>query len=263
MLAANITTTVAVVFAVIFIGGWLVYAGINMRQSRREAGSEIELAANRKPYYDDETLEGPKLERTQFLGVLLLAVLISLVGFTAMAQQVGRWVARRWAIDLQGPYRAALVGVCVVLLPLLLARAFGLAGFAWLAVPLGIVGFAMEYAAWTVGLGATALLRFQPAAPASFAAAVSPVAGPVAEPAASSHPPTPGAAPSDDGAGRARCHARPVCVRGVRFDVRAPGRGHARHVVLLGALAVLDSGLAGLDPGTRALLPDQHPGDRQ
>ena len=75
MLAANITTTVAVVFAVIFIGGWLVYAGINMRQSRREAGSEIELAANRKPYYDDEILEGKKIERTQLLGLAFLAVI--------------------------------------------------------------------------------------------------------------------------------------------------------------------------------------------
>jgi len=75
MLAAEITTTVAVVFAVIFIGGWLVYAGLNLRNSKREVGSEVELAANRKPYYDDETLEGPKLERTQILGVLLLAVL--------------------------------------------------------------------------------------------------------------------------------------------------------------------------------------------
>ncbi|MEY4371805.1 MAG: hypothetical protein RL219_574 [Actinomycetota bacterium] len=75
MIAANITTTVAVVFAVIFIGGWLVYGFFNFRSSRKELGSEIELAANRKQYYDDETLEGPKLERTQVLGVLLLAVL--------------------------------------------------------------------------------------------------------------------------------------------------------------------------------------------
>lgn len=75
MIATSITTTVAVVFAVFFIGGWLVYGGLNLRQSRRETGAEIELAANRKPYYDDETLEGPKLERTQLLGVLLLAVI--------------------------------------------------------------------------------------------------------------------------------------------------------------------------------------------
>ncbi len=38
----------------------------------------IELAPNRKQYYDDETLEGPRLERLQLWGVLLL--LVSVVG---------------------------------------------------------------------------------------------------------------------------------------------------------------------------------------
>ena len=42
--------------------------------ARPELGSEIELAPNRKPYYDDETLEGTRLERVQLIGVLLLVV---------------------------------------------------------------------------------------------------------------------------------------------------------------------------------------------
>jgi mono/diheme cytochrome c family protein len=75
LIATNITTTVAVIIAIVFIGGWLVYGALNLRAGRKEVGSEIELAANRKQYYDDEYLEGPKLERTQLLGVLLLAVL--------------------------------------------------------------------------------------------------------------------------------------------------------------------------------------------
>jgi mono/diheme cytochrome c family protein len=33
------------------------------------------LAANRKPYYDDEQLEGPRLERVQLLGLLFLVVI--------------------------------------------------------------------------------------------------------------------------------------------------------------------------------------------
>ncbi|MGW8175745.1 MAG: class I tRNA ligase family protein [Stenotrophomonas sp.] len=37
-------------------------------------------------------------------------------------------------------------------------------------------------------------------------------------------------------------------------------RGRARHLVLLGPLAVLDARLAGEDRGTGALLPDQRPG---
>ena len=44
--------------------------------ARKEVGSEIELAANRKPYYDDEMLEGKRLERVQLMGVLLLVVLV-------------------------------------------------------------------------------------------------------------------------------------------------------------------------------------------
>jgi hypothetical protein len=64
-----------VIFAIITLG-WVVYFFANRRSARAELGSEVELAPNRKPYYDDETLEGPRLERVQLLGVLLLAVLV-------------------------------------------------------------------------------------------------------------------------------------------------------------------------------------------
>ena len=49
---------------------WLAYVFVNMRRAQAEVGSEIELAPNRKPYYDDEQLEGPQLERVQLLGLL-------------------------------------------------------------------------------------------------------------------------------------------------------------------------------------------------
>jgi mono/diheme cytochrome c family protein len=55
------------------IGG--VYAFINIRQAKPEIGSEIELAPNRKPYYDDEELEGRKLDRTLSFGLLGLFVI--------------------------------------------------------------------------------------------------------------------------------------------------------------------------------------------
>jgi mono/diheme cytochrome c family protein len=48
----------------------------NARAARKELGSELELAANRKPYFDDEELEGRRLELVQFLGVLLLIVIV-------------------------------------------------------------------------------------------------------------------------------------------------------------------------------------------
>ncbi len=74
MITALATTAFAwVIFGVLFVG-WILYAIFNVRGGKREVGSEIELAANRKKYYDDETLEGPKLERTQLLAVLFLVV---------------------------------------------------------------------------------------------------------------------------------------------------------------------------------------------
>ena len=70
------TTAIAWIIAVIIVLGWVVYALFNARGARPELGSEIELAPNRKPYYDDEELEGRRLELVQFIGVLLLAVTV-------------------------------------------------------------------------------------------------------------------------------------------------------------------------------------------
>jgi mono/diheme cytochrome c family protein len=70
------TTTIAVLGLSVIIIGWVVYGIFNVVGGRKEVGSEIELAPNRKPYYDDETLEGPRLERVQFYGVLLLLVIV-------------------------------------------------------------------------------------------------------------------------------------------------------------------------------------------
>lgn len=70
------TTSIAWLIAAAITLGWIVYAFLNMRSARSELGSEIELAANRKPYYDDEELEGGRLERLQVLGVLMLAITV-------------------------------------------------------------------------------------------------------------------------------------------------------------------------------------------
>lgn len=53
----------------------VVYVFITIRQSKPEVGSEIELAPNRKPYYDDEELEGRKLDRTLSFGLLGLFII--------------------------------------------------------------------------------------------------------------------------------------------------------------------------------------------
>ena len=75
-MVALTTTTIAVIGLSVILLGWVVYGIFNVVGGRKEVGSELELAANRKPYYDDETLEGPRLERVQFYGVLLLLVIV-------------------------------------------------------------------------------------------------------------------------------------------------------------------------------------------
>ncbi|MBA3288235.1 MAG: c-type cytochrome [Acidimicrobiia bacterium] len=75
MLALS-TTAIAWVLVLVIVVGWIVYAVLNIGSARREVGSEIELAANRRPYYDDEQLEGRRLELVQLLGVLLLVVVV-------------------------------------------------------------------------------------------------------------------------------------------------------------------------------------------
>ena len=75
MLALNTTAVAWVIFVVVLVG-WITYYFLNSASARKELGSEIEMAPNRKPYYDDEVLEGRRLERVQLLGVLVLATMV-------------------------------------------------------------------------------------------------------------------------------------------------------------------------------------------
>jgi mono/diheme cytochrome c family protein len=75
MVALNTTVIAWVIFAVILVG-WIVYFFLNKASARRELGSEAEMAPNRRTYYDDDVLEGRRLERMQILGVLLLLTLV-------------------------------------------------------------------------------------------------------------------------------------------------------------------------------------------
>ncbi len=74
-MVALTTTSIAVLAFVIILIAFIVYAIFNVVGGRAEVGSELELAANRKQYLDDEELEGPRLERMQLFGVLLLVVI--------------------------------------------------------------------------------------------------------------------------------------------------------------------------------------------
>ncbi len=74
MIAAT-SKSIAWLILLASLGGWVLYAIFNVRKGREEIGAEQTLAANRKEYYDDETLEGSRLERVQVLGLLFLAII--------------------------------------------------------------------------------------------------------------------------------------------------------------------------------------------
>jgi mono/diheme cytochrome c family protein/cbb3-type cytochrome oxidase subunit 3 len=65
-----------VIFTIVIVGG-IFFAWSQLRKGRAEVGSEIELAPNRKPYLDDEELEGPKLNLALWsaLGLLVIVAL--------------------------------------------------------------------------------------------------------------------------------------------------------------------------------------------
>ena len=73
---ATVYRTIGLTLFAVVLLAMVVYAFVNVLFSgKSELGAELELAANRKPYYDDETLEGPKLDRALTVALLLLFVL--------------------------------------------------------------------------------------------------------------------------------------------------------------------------------------------
>ena len=80
MIVAAATTQRAigwVIFGLVLLG-FVIYILINIRAGKPEVGSEVELAANRKPYLPDDELETKKLDRS-----LLFALgMVSLIAVT-------------------------------------------------------------------------------------------------------------------------------------------------------------------------------------
>ncbi len=75
ILAASTQRTFGVVILVIGLGGVVAYWLFNWVWGRQDVGSEIELAANRKPYLDDAELETSRLDQSLTLGLATLAVI--------------------------------------------------------------------------------------------------------------------------------------------------------------------------------------------
>lgn len=92
------------------------------------------------------------------LAVVTMA-LTMLIGFTSLAQRVGQAIGRRagWAVD--GAVWAAVFGLGVIVMATVLARLVGMAPEPARVLTLVLLGLgtAVEYVAWTVGLGAAVM----------------------------------------------------------------------------------------------------------
>ena len=76
LLAASTEQKLGMATVVVLMAGWAIYVISHLR--RREApepGAEIELAPNRKPYLDDDSLEGWRLTRSQMGAFAMLVVI--------------------------------------------------------------------------------------------------------------------------------------------------------------------------------------------
>ena len=77
LLAVTTQQAVAYVIAALVVVGAILWVVANVKRARPEIGSEIELAANRKPYFDDEEMEGKRLDgvlRWALLSLTIIAV---------------------------------------------------------------------------------------------------------------------------------------------------------------------------------------------
>src|SRR5918996_2529584 len=74
VLAASTVTVVGAAIVSLIAVGFVVYVIANIRAGRPEAGSEMELAPNRKPYADDDQLETTVLNRTLRWALVLLVI---------------------------------------------------------------------------------------------------------------------------------------------------------------------------------------------
>src|SRR5688572_19091126 len=85
-----------------------------------------------------------------------------LIGFTAVARVLGSAAESRFGWQHDNPFVAVLIGVGIIMLVSFFASVLGVAGgpLGVFAIILGILGFVLQYAAWTVGLGALLLTRF-------------------------------------------------------------------------------------------------------
>ena len=78
LVATTIQQSVAYVLVAVLAIGAVIWLLANVRRARPESGAELELAPNRKPYYDDEGMEGKRLD--SFGAWALVSITIVAIG---------------------------------------------------------------------------------------------------------------------------------------------------------------------------------------
>ena len=74
VLAVTQQERVALIVVLVLSAGWVLYL-LNTARRTYTPGAELEVAPNRKQYYDDDTLEGPRLTRYLWWAFATLAIL--------------------------------------------------------------------------------------------------------------------------------------------------------------------------------------------
>ena len=75
ILGATIAQKLGTVIAIALVVGWVIFIVSHTLRGTHRAGDEIRTAPNRKPYFDDDVLEGPKLERALTMALILLIII--------------------------------------------------------------------------------------------------------------------------------------------------------------------------------------------
>ena len=97
IIIANTQRTIGLILAVVVTIGMLIYLLFNFRIGKKEVGSEIDLAANRVPYADDDELETRILDKAlgwSFVLIAATALVLPLYWLMEPARQEN--AARGW-----------------------------------------------------------------------------------------------------------------------------------------------------------------------
>lgn len=92
---------------------------------------------------------------------ILLVMLVMLVGYLGLASHVGHSLTNRFGWTGRGAYAPVAIGVVVIGSVTLCAKLAALAGGFLLGAPLAVLGYFVEYVAWTIGFGGAILAWYE------------------------------------------------------------------------------------------------------